>query len=140
MKLFTDGAFFSQLMQLGGAGYIDGHEGEWLMAPEAFESSARTLWNGGYCIHVHCTGDLGLELALDVLEKLQWERPRFNHRFTIEHFGISTSAQARRIADLGAIVSANAYYVYELSDIYSRRGVGRERASQMVRLGSLGTQ
>jgi predicted amidohydrolase YtcJ len=80
---------------------------------------------------------MGVELALDTLEKLQWERPRFNHRYTIEHFGISTAAQARRIADLGAIVSANPYYVYELSDIYSREGVGFERASQMVRLGSL---
>lgn len=137
VKLFTDGAFFSQLMQMGGAGYVDGHDGEWLMAPEAFETAARLLWNEGFHIHVHCTGDLGVELALDVLEKLQWERPRFNHRFTIEHFGVSTAAQARRIADLGAIVSANPYYVYELSDIYAKRGIGFERASQMVRLGSL---
>ena len=137
VKLFTDGAFFSQLMQLGGPGYIDGHDGEWLMTPELFEKHARELWNAGMHIHVHCTGDMGVELALDTLEKLQWERPRFNHRFTIEHFGISTPAQARRIADLGAIVSANPYYVYELSDIYSREGVGFERASQMVRLGSL---
>lgn len=136
-KLFTDGAFFSQLMQLGGAGYVDGHEGEWLMPPEVFENAARLLWNEGYVIHVHCTGDLGVELALDVLEKLQWERPRVNHRFTIEHFGLSTAAQARRIADLGAIVSANPYYIYELSDIYARRGFGYERAGQMVRLGSL---
>ena len=95
VKLFTDGAFFSQLMQLGGPGYIDGHDGEWLMAPEAFEKAARALWNDGYVIHVHCTGDLG------------------------------------------ALVSANPYYVYELSDVYARRGVGHERASQMVRLGSL---
>ncbi len=137
VKLFTDGAFFSQLMQLGGPGYIDGHDGEWLMPPETFENAARILWNEGFRIHVHCTGDLGVELALDVLEKLQWERPRVNHRFTIEHYGISTSAQARRIADLGAIVSANPYYIYELSDAYSRRGVGHERAAQMVRLGTL---
>ena len=137
VKLFTDGAFFSQLMQLGGPGYIDGHDGAWLMAPEAFEDAARKLWNEGYVSHVHCTGDLGVELALDVLEKLLWERPRLNHRFTIEHFGISTPAQAGRIADLGAIVSANPYYVYELGDIYSRSGLGHERAAQMVRLGSL---
>lgn len=137
VKLFTDGAFFSQLMQLGDPGYIDGHDGEWLTPPEQFEKHARELWNAGMNIHVHCTGDLGVELALDTLEKLQWERPRFNHRFTIEHFGVSTSAQARRIADLGAVVSANPYYLYELSDIYAREGLGFERASQMVRLGSL---
>lgn len=137
VKLFTDGAFFSQLMQLGGPGYIDGHDGEWLAVPEKFEESARGFWNAGLKIHVHCCGDLGIELALDVLEKLQWERPRFRHGFTFEHFGVSTPEQCRRVADLGAFVSANIYYLYELSDMYSRQGLGYERASQIVRLKTL---
>lgn len=137
VKLFTDGAFFSQLMQLGEPGYMDGHHGEWIMVPEQFEAAARLYWNEGYKIHVHCTGDLGVELALDVLEKLQWERPRFGHRFTIEHFGVSTPEQVRRLAELGGLVSANVYYVYELSHIYAKEGLGYERASQMARLGSL---
>ena len=136
VKLFTDGAFFSQLMMMQEPGYIDGHHGEWLMVPETFEDAARTYWNAGYKIHVHCTGDMGLELALDVLEKLQWERPRFNHRYTIEHFGISTPEQVRRIADLGACVSANIYYLHELGYQYTQNGIGYERSSQMVRLGT----
>lgn len=136
VKLFTDGAFFSQLMMMKSPGYIDGHHGEWLMVPENFEEAARTYWNAGYKIHVHCTGDLGLELALDVLEKLLWERPRVNHRFTIEHFGISTPEQVRRIKDLGACVSANIYYLHELGSRYAENGVGYERSSQMARLGS----
>lgn len=136
VKLFTDGAFFSQLMMLQQPGYIDGHHGEWLMVPENFEAAARIYWNSGYKIHVHCTGDLGLELALDVLEKLQWEKPRFNHRYTIEHFGISTPEQVRRIAALGACVSANIYYLHELGQQYTDNGVGYERSSQMVRLGT----
>ena len=86
---------------------IDGHHGEWLTAPEQFEAIARPYWNAGYRIHVHCTGDLGVELALDVLDKLQFERPRVDHRFTIEHFGVSTEDQVRRIKALGALVSAN---------------------------------
>ncbi len=137
VKLFTDGAFFSQLMQLGEPGYIDGHDGEWLMVPETFEAAARTYWNEGYKIHVHCTGDLGVELAIDVLEKLQWERPRFDHRFTIEHFGLSTPEQVRRMKALGACASVNVYYFYELSDMYASQGLGYERASQMARVGSL---
>ncbi len=137
VKLFTDGAFFSQLMQLGQPGYIDGHHGEWLMVPETFEEAARTYWNAGYRIHVHCTGDLGVELALDVLQKLQEEKPRFDHRYTIEHFGLSTPEQTRRMATLGALASVNVYYFYELSDMYTREGLGHERASQMARLGSL---
>ncbi|MBP18587.1 MAG: amidohydrolase family protein [Pseudomonadales bacterium] len=136
IKLFTDGAFFSQLAMMQDPGYIDGHLGEWLTPPERYEASARIYWNAGFEIHVHCTGDLGLELALDTLEKLQWERPRFNHGYTIEHFGFSTQEQIHRIKALGANVSANVYYLHELSAAYSRDGVGVERSSQMGRLGS----
>ncbi len=137
VKLFTDGGFYAELMQLQEPGFIDGHHGEWLMPPEQVEALARAFWNEGFRIHVHCTGDMGLELALDVLEKLQFERPRVNHRFTIEHFGVSTPEQVRRIADLGALVSANAYYVHELADAYYRHSFGHERASQIARLGTV---
>jgi len=136
IKLFADGAFFAQVAQLQFPGYIDGHEGEWLMVPEQLETLARLYWNEGYQIHVHVCGDLGVELALDVLEKLQWERPRFNHGFTLEHFGYSTPEQIRRAATLGANISANVYYLHELSDLYAQDSVGFERASSMSRLGS----
>ena len=136
VKLFTDGAFFSQVAQLMEPGYIDGHHGEWLSTPEQFEDNARVFWNKGYAIHVHCTGDLGLELAVDTLEKMQDERPRFNHGFTIEQFGLSTPEQIFRLSKLGANISANAYYVHELSDIYSNDSVGFERASSMARVGT----
>jgi len=136
IKLFTDGAFFSQLAMMQEPGYTDGHLGEWLTPPEEYEVIARLYWNAGFEIHVHCTGDLGLELALDTLEKLQWERPRFNHGYTIEHFGFSTPEQVHRIKALGAQVSANVYYLHELSATYSRKGIGVERASQMGRIGS----
>ena len=136
VKLFTDGAFFSQVAQLMEPGYIDGHHGEWLSTPEQFEDNARVFWNKGYAIHVHCTGDLCLELAVDTLEKMQDERPRFNHGFTIEHFGLSTPEQIFRLSKLGANISANAYYVHELSDIYSNDSVGFERASSMARVGT----
>ena len=136
VKLFTDGAFFSQVAQLMEPGYIDGHHGEWLSTPEQFEDNARVFWNKGYAIHVHCTGDLGLELAVDTLEKMQDERPRFNHGFTIEHFGLSTPEQIFRLSKLGANISANAYYVHELSNIYSNDSVGFERASSMARVGT----
>jgi predicted amidohydrolase YtcJ len=136
IKMFTDGAFFSQLAMLQSPGYIDEHLGEWLMIPEEFEAAARFYWNAGFQIHVHCTGDLGLELALDTLEILQWERPRFNHGFTIEHFGYSTPEQVHRIKALGANVSANVYYLHELSAAYGDAGVGIERSHQMARVGS----
>lgn len=140
VKLFADGGFFAELMQMRPPGFIDGHHGEWLMAPEALEAHARAFWHAGKQIHVHCTGDLGLDLALDILDRLQAEKPRFNHRFTIEHFGVSSPEQVRRISDLGAIVSANVYYLHELGEAYWLHSIGFERASQMARLGTLKEQ
>lgn len=136
IKLFSDGAFFSQLAQLQQPGYIDGHHGEWLTTPEVLEQHVRAYWHAGYQIHVHVTGDLGLQLTLDILQKMQNEKPRFNHGFTLEHFGFSTPEQIRQIKALGAQVSANVYYLHELSDSYTQSGIGYERASQMARLGS----
>jgi len=137
VKLFADGAFFSQLMQLGPPGYLDGHHGEWLMDPTALQAAARFYWNAGQQIHVHVNGDQGVKVTLDVLEALLVERPKEDHRFTLHHYGYSTEAQSERAASLGAFVSANPYYVYTLSDIYTRVGLGAERAHNMVRLGSL---
>lgn len=137
VKLFSDGGYFTELSQLGFPGYIDGHEGEWMLPPETLEDLARQFWNAGWRIHVHTTGDLGLDLVLDILERLQWERPRVAHRFTIEHFAISTPEQCRRIADLGAVVSANPYYLHELGEAYIRGTLGHERATSMSRLGTL---
>lgn len=136
IKLFTDGAFFAQRAMLLPPGYLDGHTGDWLIAPEEYERIARAFWLAGFRIHVHCTGDLGLELAVSTLEKLQSEKPRFNHGYTIEHFGFSTPEQVQRIRALGAAVSANVYYLHELSDVYAKEGVGEERSYQMARLGS----
>ena len=137
VKLLADGAFFSQLMQMGPPGYIDGHHGEWLMAPSVLEATAREFWNAGYTIHVHANGDAGVGASLDVLAVLQSERPRSDHRFTLHHYGFSTSEQARRLAALGAAVSANPNYLYVLGDRYGQLGLGPDRASQMSRLGAV---
>lgn len=136
VKLFADGAFFSQRMQLGPPGYIDGHVGDWLMTPAELEEAARVYWNAGYQIHVHANGDAGIDATLDVLETLLEENPRQDHRFTIEHFGYSTPAQIERIARLGAQISANPYYLFALGDLYAEVGLGTDRAEVISRIGS----
>ena len=135
VKLFADGAFYSQLMQMK-AGYIDGHHGEWMTPPETLEQLARRYWNAGYQIHVHTNGDLGMQLVLDILQKLQDERPRFDHRFTIEHFGYANYSQIRKLARLGGVVSANPYYLHVLGDLYAQQGMGADRTAQITPVGS----
>lgn len=136
IKLFADGAIISQLMQMK-EGYLDGHHGEWIMPPEQLDERARLYWNAGYQLHIHVTGDLGLDVVLDVLERLMTENPRADHRTVIVHFANSTEEQIGRIAQLGALVSANPYYPVGFADKYGEVGLGPERADVMVRSNSV---
>ena len=136
VKLFADGAMFSQLMQMS-EGYLDGHHGEWLMEPEAFARAFRIYWDAEYQIHVHQNGDAGLDMVLDNLEANMDRNPREDHRTVIVHFGFSRPDQVERLAAVGAIVSANPFYPVVLADRYSEEGIGPERAQEMVRLGDL---
>ena len=137
IKLFSDGAFFGQAMQLEAPGYKDGHHGDWIMEPERLRKAMKLWWDLGYTIHIHCNGSGGLSVILDALEMLQKEDPRLDHRLTIEHFGVSTAEQAKRIAALGAVVSANPYYMYSMADKYAAGNLDMKRASEIVRSGSL---
>ena len=137
VKLFADGAMFSQLMQMNPPGYIDGHAGEWLMTPKVLAQGVQTYWNASWQIHVHVNGDAGMDAVLAALEAAQQERPRFDHRFFMHHVGYHSAAQTARIAALGAHASVNPYYLHALGEDYARVGLGFERASQITRCGSL---
>ncbi|VVS92628.1 amidohydrolase [Desulfoluna spongiiphila] len=132
IKLFTDGAVFSQLMQMKD-GYLDGHDGEWIQTPEDFADSAWAFWKEGYQIVVHQNGDMGLELSLNTLEGLLHRLPRYDHRFGIHHFAFSEEAQVKRAAELGAEISSNPFYIHVLGEQYSKVGVGPERSEVMAR-------
>jgi predicted amidohydrolase YtcJ len=86
---------------------------------------------------VHTNGDAGATMVLDVLEILENEKPRVNHRFTIEHYGYATDGISHRIAILGAQVSANPFYLYDLGDKYAEFGLGYDRAARIAPLGGL---
>jgi hypothetical protein len=136
VKLFADGAIFSQAMQVSG-GYKDGHTGEWMMDLDFFARSMKIYWDLGYQIHVHVNGDAGLDMVLDQLELNMRRHPRFDHRTVIVHFAVSRPEQVARIKRLGAIVSGNAYYPVALADNYRSNGLDPERADPMVRMGDV---
>ena len=105
------------------------------MEPELFDRAFDAYWEAGYHIHIHQNGDGGLDLVLDALERNMRRNPRADHRTTIVHFGFAREDQVRRIKALGAIVSANPYYVTALSDRYAEIGLGPERADRLVPIG-----
>lgn len=136
VKLFADGAIYSQLMQMS-EGYTDGHSGEWIMEPELFDRAFDAYWNAGYQIHIHQNGDSGLDMVLNALERNVRRKPRHDHRTTAVHFGYARSEQVTRMAALGANVSSNPYYVVALSDRYGEVGLGKARADNLVPMGDV---
>ena len=136
VKLFADGAIYSQAMQLREP-YADGHEGEWMMDLTLFERAFKIYWEANYQIHIHVNGDAGLDLVLDTLDKNLTRTPRDDHRTVIVHFAVSQIDQVKRIKELGAIVSANPYYPVALADNYRENGLDPERADNMVRIADI---
>ena len=134
VKLFADGAFFAQYMQMNAPGYSDGHEGKWITEPEVMQGQARRFWDAGWTLHTHVNGDKGLDTVLDIFSQL----PVSNRQtMVLEHLGYSTEAQNRRLARMGLMVSAQPNYIRVLGDVYAQSGLGPDRAAQMNRLGSL---
>ena len=139
VKFYADDAFVSLGMQMEWPGYVDPKKYQGLFmysSKDDFIEAMRPWWNAGFPIHVHSNGSGGNQVTLDALAALQAEKPRFDHRFTFEHFGISTVSQGRRVKALGAVVSTNPYYVYERADLTAPQ-IGTDRASLAARMKSL---
>lgn len=136
VKLFTDGAIYSQLMQMRD-GYTDGHHGAWITEPPEFDFMFQAYWDAGYQIHIHNNGDAGLDVLLASLEKAMARKPRLDHRTVIVHFGFSQPEQVARWIELGGIVSSNPYYVTALAGRYAKVGIGPQRAANITAHGDV---
>ncbi|WP_053970349.1 amidohydrolase [Mangrovimonas sp. ST2L15] len=136
IKLFSDGAIYSQLMQMKD-NYTDGHHGEWMTPLDLFKEQMELYWNDGYKIHVHANGDLGIQMVVDNVAELQRKNPLENHQLTLHHMGYFTDTMAEQIAKLEIEGSVNPYYLWALADKYSEIGLGKERGENLVRIKSL---
>ena len=139
VKLFSDGAIYSQAMQMKDD-YTDGHHGEWMTPLDLFQEQISMYYDNGYKIHVHSNGDKGIQQVLDFLELDLKRNPRSDHRLTLHHMGYFTDDMAQQIAEMGVEGSVNPYYLWALADKYSEVGLGKERGENLVRINSLVTR
>ncbi len=136
VKLFSDGAIYSQLMQMKDD-YTDGHHGEWMTPLNMLQQQMSLYWNEDYKLHIHANGDKGIQQVLDFAAADQQTNPRYDHRLTLHHMGYFTDVMAQQIADMGVEASVNPYYLWALADKYSENGLGPERGANLVALNSL---
>jgi len=137
IKFMSDDAFLADTMSMQNPGYTDGGAGQSFYASaEELAADMQPWWDAGWHIHVHSNGSGGNEHTLGALALLQQHKPRFDHRFTVQHYGISSSQDARRMKALGAVASVNPAYFYLHGDIQAKH-LGTDRASYAPRIGTL---
>ncbi|KQW20967.1 amidohydrolase [Afipia sp. Root123D2] len=138
VKFLSDGSFPAMSLRLNFPGYLDGSNGLRNDVPwDELHERMLPFWKKGIAVHCHANGDEAVDASLNALAKLQEIQPRFDHRFTLEHYCISTPDQARRLKALGGLASVNNYFVHYRSQLHSEQGFGPDRSEAVARLGSL---
>lgn len=136
VKFFSDDSFLSLGMVMENPGYTDGRKGLFIVPPDKMVEAWHPWWEAGFQIHVHTNGNGGNQATIDALAGLMNLKPRTDHRFTLEHYGMSTPEMARRLARLGGVASVNAFYLYSRSELNAPY-VGSDRAYTAARLKTL---
>ncbi|HYA35913.1 MAG TPA: amidohydrolase family protein, partial [Candidatus Binataceae bacterium] len=136
VKFFTDDSFNGLTFKPGTPGYIDGTEGIWITPPAQLYDAIEPWWRDGQQIFVHSIGEEAQELTIETLHRLLDKFPRFDHRFTFEHFGMARYDQVRRIKAMGASASVNVYYVWLRAGMYPDV-IGRDRAHRLSPVATL---
>ena len=137
VKFYSDGGYLPETMRMESPGYTNGTIGSTnYQSAKEFAGAMKPWWDAGFHIHIHSNGDVGNAHSINSLQLLLDSKPRFDHRYTINHFGIPSTAMVMKIKTLGAVVSANMSYISERAQLeYPMLGV--DRASYATRLGAL---
>ena len=137
VKFIGDDAYFANTMKVDNPGYTDGHQGViFYKSPQEFYQALKPWWDANLQIHVHSNGTGGNQNTLNALQLLQDSKPRFDHRFTLQHFGLPTTAMVMKVKALGAVASVNPAYFYTRAGIQAK-DVGVDRISSATRVGYL---
>ena len=127
VKFFSDDSFLSLGMVIENPGYIDGRKGLFITPPGEMVEAWLPWWKAGFHINVHTNGNGGNQATINALDGLMKAYPRTDHRFTLQHYGISTPEMARQVKVLGGQVSTNPYYLYTRAE-FGAPYLGSDRA------------
>ncbi len=136
VKFFADDAFLSLGMAMENPGYTDQRKGIYITPPDKMLKKWLPWWAADFHIHVHTNGNGGNLATINALDLLMRIKPRTDHRFSFQHYGMSTPEMARRLASLGGVASINPYYLYHRSE-FNAPYVGNDRAYTAARLKTL---
>lgn len=132
IKIVADGSIQGFTARLRWPGYYNGApQGLWYTAPEAMRECYTLALREGVQVHTHTNGDEAIELALDCIAQALAQQPRRDHRFTLQHVQLASSAQLRRMQALGVGVNLFANHHFYWGDQHHDVTLGPERAMRM---------
>ena len=126
VKLTCDGSISERTARLSEA-YVGRPDyfGIIVMEEDDLYERARKAHEADWQIGIHANGDVAIDIALRIYERLQQERPRKDPRFRLEHCTVIDDDLVRRIAALGAIPTPFSTYVYYHGEKMTNYGAER---------------
>jgi predicted amidohydrolase YtcJ len=112
IKFFGDGSLGGHTAALNEA-YLDDPKnyGVLRVSPDVMTERASKAHISGFQICIHAIGDKAIDVALDAIEEALKRNPRADHRHRIEHCGLCTPKQLKRMKDLGVCASASTSFL-----------------------------
>jgi len=96
--------------------------------PEILNEKVAIVHKNNLQICIHAIGDRAIDVALDAIENALKNFPKTDHRHRIEHCGVCTPKQLKRIKELGVCVSASTSFIYSVGQVYLQ-ALGENRIS-----------
>jgi len=114
MKLVFDGAFTGRTAKMYEP-YVGEnvpedspkYKGLFHFPPEELKKRVKACHLAGIRPCIHAQGDHGIDEALNAIEDALQEKPMENHRIRLEHGGLTTPKQLKRIKELGVCISSS---------------------------------
>ena len=132
VKLVLDGSIQGFTAVLQWPGYFTGEDhGLFLTAPEQVVDILRPFHAAKIGIHCHCNGDATSEVFINAIESLLSEHSWLDHRHTITHAQLITSAQMRRARNLGMVANFFVNHMFFWGDQHRHTTVGPDRAQHL---------
>ena len=116
MKFYADGTLIGHTALCSHPYGPNGDNGYLLRPAEALSADLVRAYEAGWRVGVHVQGDQAIDVVLDALGQAATQTARPDLRPRLEHAGLPTAEQIRRIANLGAVTVNQPSYLYEMGD------------------------
>lgn len=137
VKLVVDGSIQGFTGRLRWPGYANGTEnGIWNVAPDDVARRLAAYHDKGYQVHLHTNGDEATAVVLDAMEEVLANKPRSDHRHTLQHCQMADQAQFERMKALGLCVNLFSNHLYYWGDQHKVETMGPDRAQRMNAAGT----